>query len=394
MAYLVPNATDTGNAARFADANQAEPDSLDLEALGLRSNWVRDGGVVTYSSGKNIAVTGGTVVIGNRPYTFASVNSVTITDASASNSRFDAVVARLNTSASTVSVQVVLGTQSATNPTLPRSRSVLATGVSYNSTIHVDPDTDVMLATTYKVGTDNLSAGSVVDKRIYSATQTTTWVQSTAPTNSTPARVGDMAIHEGDIYLCVSTTSTPRWRQMAKSDNVADFVLPVGAIFAWAGGVTDPPNDGVSGTVRYLPCDGRTLSQSEYSVLYGVIEDTFGGSNTTFNLPDIRNNTVISGVAKGNAAFGEVSGSNTFKLTETQLPIHDHGTHNHGIRVRDNATAGGSAYVMAANGSSGTENSRNSLTTQLSSFGSTLENQQEIDVRGKRINLTYFIRVK
>lgn len=395
MAYLVPNATDTGNAARFADANQAEPDSLDLEALGLRSNWVRDGGVVAVTGTSAITVTAGTVVIQNRPYSFSALtggSAVTIASALTSRSRFDAVVARLSNG--TVSVVVVSGADSATNPTLPRSRSVLATGVEFNPNIHVDPDTDVLLATVYKVESNNLSSGSVVDKRIFSAS-TTTWTQSSVPTDSTVGKIGDTVIvsSTGSVYMKIKDSGTGRWKEISQSDTVADYVLPIGAIFAWGGSKDDPPNSVTSGTVRFKQCNGQSLSIASYQELYEVIGDTYGGASPNFNLPNITGNTVISGVTRGNDQYGQVVGNNTVTLSADNLPAHNHDPHSHGIRFQNNSTPGGSNRALAANTSVGTEDTNtNTQSTQLPTFGK--NTPDPIDVRGKRINLSYYIRVK
>jgi len=43
----------------------------------------------------------------------------------------------------------------------------------------------------------------------------------------------------------------------------------------------------------WLPCDGRSLNISEYKVLYDVIGNTYGGTATTFNLPDYRSKKLM-----------------------------------------------------------------------------------------------------
>lgn len=404
MAYLVPNATDTGNTARFVDANQAEPDALDIEALGLRSNWVRNGGVVTYSGTSNITVTGGTVVISDRPYTFSSVSALTISAADTDRSRFDVVLARLT--GGSVSVVVIPGAESATNPTLPRSRSVLAADVGFNSSIHVDPATDVLLATVYKVGAANLSAANIVDKRIISGA-TTTWSDTSIPTDATVGKVGDTVIREstGAVYMKVKSAGVDLWSEITQTFSIADYVLPVGAIFAWAGPSGDPPNSVLLGDARFLPCDGRSLSVASYPVLYDVVGTTYGGASvngvvTSFKIPDITGSTAISGVSRGNADYGVVSGSNSIRLTRDNLPSNPGTNHKHATKLRkftgalpsSTTTAYNSDRALAAPASGGTTETADTTNSQLENFGK--ETPDTFDVRGKRINLSYYMRVK
>lgn len=55
--------------------------------------------------------------------------------------------------------------------------------------------------------------------------------------------------------------------------------VPVGTINAFASQVV-PAN--------YLECDGSTLSTSQFNDLFNVIGYTYGGSGTSFNVPDLR----------------------------------------------------------------------------------------------------------
>ncbi|MEA1916863.1 MAG: phage tail protein, partial [Campylobacterota bacterium] len=42
----------------------------------------------------------------------------------------------------------------------------------------------------------------------------------------------------------------------------------------------------------YFQCDGRELVKTEFSELYSVIGDTFGSTEATFNIPDLRDEFV------------------------------------------------------------------------------------------------------
>jgi microcystin-dependent protein len=63
---------------------------------------------------------------------------------------------------------------------------------------------------------------------------------------------------------------------------VPQTTVPVGTVVAFAGTLDQVPPG-------WLECDGRRLSVSTYSVLFGVIGSAFGGDEATyFYLPDMR----------------------------------------------------------------------------------------------------------
>ena len=49
-----------------------------------------------------------------------------------------------------------------------------------------------------------------------------------------------------------------------------------------------PTTQTISGINDFLLCDGSSFSTSTYSVLFGIIGTTFGGSGGNFNVPDFR----------------------------------------------------------------------------------------------------------
>lgn len=61
----------------------------------------------------------------------------------------------------------------------------------------------------------------------------------------------------------------------------------VGTITLWSAQRKIPAN--------WLPCDGRTLQMVQYQALLSLIGTTFGGSSSTFNLPDLRNKAPVPG---------------------------------------------------------------------------------------------------
>ena len=115
----------------------------------------------------------------------------------------------------------------------------------------------------------------------------------------------------------------------------APGILPiVGEVRMWlAAAAPLPPG--------WLLCDGQAVSRTTYSVLYGLIGDSYGPGDetTTFNLPDLRNRSPAG--ADGVNTFDRYTtriqgtpqtegGSATHTLSLTELPTHDHDiTHTH-----------------------------------------------------------------
>lgn len=75
-------------------------------------------------------------------------------------------------------------------------------------------------------------------------------------------------------------------------------------------------------------CEGQELNVSQYSALYALIGNNYGGNaNLTFNLPDLRGRVPVnSGAGPGlsNITLGSKFGSNTTTLVTSNLPAHSH----------------------------------------------------------------------
>lgn len=410
MAFIVPNAGQTGGASTYINVNQAEPDSLDFEIVGNRSSWVRSGGNISSVSSTQVVVSGGIVVIQGIPYTF-NTTTLTIPNCTTSDvSRFDAIVARL--SGSTVTVVRVSGLESGANPTLPQSRSTLGSQ-SFLSAYHVDFATDVVLYTVYKDGTIGLAASGVVDKRVVD-NRPITYEASSIPTESTPGVVGDRRLVGGVPYTYV--TSTPAagespWRsEEREAGSVTDFSPPVGSIIGWAG--VSSPSD------RYIPCDGRTLSKTLYPALWDAIQYKYGGSGDSFVIPNISDDRTIYGVSNTATSFGVSGGNNSVKLTESHIPSHRHtlktngldNTHNphyHEFECVQAGEIGGSKYPLLAKVENDVPTKGNIIkrrvndnhiglqhSPEMGYYGFPSSSQAAIDLRGKYINLSWYIRIQ
>lgn len=99
-------------------------------------------------------------------------------------------------------------------------------------------------------------------------------------------------------------------------------LIPAGTIIQSAG-VNEPAG--------WFNCDGRILLRTEYQNLFAAILYTystgFGGSDLSFNIPDLRGRTSI-GVGNGsgltNRTLGQTGGAETHTLTINEMPSHSH----------------------------------------------------------------------
>ena len=73
----------------------------------------------------------------------------------------------------------------------------------------------------------------------------------------------------------------------------------------------------------WLICDGRTLNVAQYTPLYTVLGNLYGGDGTTFVLPDLRDRTV-RGLNTSTQSLGSTTGSDYVTITNSNLPQHNH----------------------------------------------------------------------
>ncbi|MBN2658794.1 MAG: tail fiber protein [Spirochaetales bacterium] len=66
-------------------------------------------------------------------------------------------------------------------------------------------------------------------------------------------------------------------------DKIIGILMPTGSIVAYGG--SDDPDTIPAG---WLLCDGGSYSTDDYSALYDVVANAFGGDASSFNVPDLR----------------------------------------------------------------------------------------------------------
>lgn len=80
--------------------------------------------------------------------------------------------------------------------------------------------------------------------------------------------------------------------------------------------------------VHWAFCDGTSLAVTQYSALYSLLTNTYGGDGyTTFKLPDLRGRIPIhqgEGPNLTSRYVGQFGGLEALALTADQIPGHNH----------------------------------------------------------------------
>ncbi|GAB3521500.1 phage tail protein [Emticicia fontis] len=78
----------------------------------------------------------------------------------------------------------------------------------------------------------------------------------------------------------------------------------------------------------YLLCEGQTLTVQQYTALYSLIGNTYGGQNgVNFKLPDLRGRMPIgagNGINLTARPLGQSAGEEGVTLTANNIPPHSH----------------------------------------------------------------------
>lgn len=130
---------------------------------------------------------------------------------------------------------------------------------------------------------------------------------------------------------------------VTQPDPVSGYSVPPGAMWAF-GGPNPPPG--------WLMCDGTSYLIADYSNLFAVISNRYGGDGTTnFKVPNLTGKFPI-GVAGTKPVNETGGGSETKSIAVTNLPPHQHNmNHDHG--AANSSSQGGHDHDMRLSNNSG-----------------------------------------
>lgn len=122
---------------------------------------------------------------------------------------------------------------------------------------------------------------------------------------------------------------------------------------------------GIYAPVNWMFCEGQQLRINQFTPLYSLIGDQFGGDGKNyFNLPDFRGRMALcagQGTGLTLRKAGETEGHETIQLSTVNMP-----THTHQVKSEDNPGRGqavaspvGNIYSKISTGTVYTANSTN-----------------------------------
>lgn len=146
----------------------------------------------------------------------------------------------------------------------------------------------------------------------------------------------DITSIEGDIASIESSITT--------TNNSIGDSMPIGSMIMYP--IAVEPNS------KWKICEGQFLNKNTYPDLFDVIGYNFGGSGTTFKLPDVRGKFLAGFNPSGASEYqtiGQGAGANSVTLTAAQSGVPPH-THPTSVSITD---PGHTHTILRGQGSSG-----------------------------------------
>jgi microcystin-dependent protein len=109
----------------------------------------------------------------------------------------------------------------------------------------------------------------------------------------------------------------------------------------------------------WLLCDGSSYEQSAYPALYAAIGQTWGGTGSSFNVPDLRGRVPVgagTGTGLTARALASSGGEESHQLVTNEMPAHSHVVVDPGHTHTPNTQAT-HPWIQVSNGSTTVEGS-------------------------------------
>lgn len=113
------------------------------------------------------------------------------------------------------------------------------------------------------------------------------------------------------------------------------------------------PYAGSSAPTGWLLCQGQALPTGDYPGLFSAIGYTYGGSGSTFNLPNLQQRVPVG--AGSGYPLGATGGSQAHTLTVDEVPSHSHTTQPHSHTVTEPNGGQGHSHELWVWGGSGND---------------------------------------
>jgi microcystin-dependent protein len=135
-----------------------------------------------------------------------------------------------------------------------------------------------------------------------------------------------------------------------RAQHLFDNLLPCGSVVPFAGSIAPS---------FYLFCNGQGAATTAWPTLFGLIGYTYGGSGTTFNMPDLKGRVPVGAGAGAGLTTRTLASIFGAENVATPLPQHAHGVsdpgHGHGNDAHDHHNDGANGNVFAISIGSGTD---------------------------------------
>ena len=167
----------------------------------------------------------------------------------------------------------------------------------------------------------------------------------------------------------------------------AVLVLPPGLIMDYVGS---------SAPYGWLLCDGSGYNPGTYALLFGVIGYTWGGSGSTFNVPDFRGLMTLgagyNATANVTYSLGSKGGAVKTTLIVDNLPVHTHvvndSGHNHGITDSGHSHGPGSFNFIVNNTGGGFTYGNSGTTSHFGQVSTTASATTGVSVNNGTTGIT------
>jgi microcystin-dependent protein len=178
----------------------------------------------------------------------------------------------------------------------------------------------------------------LASKSVWQAREESATVAVTSPTAPAIANNGDIWYNtsRGIAYVYYDDGTSSQWVEIVTSGVPSlEEVMPTGSVIQTAR-ATAPTG--------WALCDGSPLLVANYQALFNAIGYSYGGSGSTFNLPNLKGRVPV-GRDSSQTEFdtlGETGGIKSTSLNSTHIPQHSHSIdHDHASFT----TASGGGHV-------------------------------------------------